>query len=550
MSDCTDPKSQETGGAFPGEQGTNTGAVQVNVNQDPMSIFNPNLALAAMQTYNTFNNVVNQMFGIEARWFRAIPQQRSKDVIFQEYTLSCVDDTPLCLKVMVNDGNFPDNKYQFDLMGLEYEVPTEVQLDKKYWESIAGFGTAPQKKDIVYLVLPNKLYQVESSYLKRGFMEQETTWIVNLKKYSPEASRREGDMLKETIDKYTVSEAEIFGAAILSNIEKLVDDKQMSPFNSTSKDFYKTLDKTLQIIPYNLEIGGVIAAQSYYDLSSSTLFNAVTYKDSIDDISPINDRGLTAWIYPRTPDPKEYDIIWIQKDLTITPPANYKIKVSGAKRFAIGDYFTIFRAGSLNFYAKVIDDSNSNSGIYWCKIDSEVEIFLNSINQNWISAKNYKMKLQNPINIIDGINDTTHGLKVSVYANQYVKITYGSNEYIIAMDSKLSDNQWYGVVVNIGNSWSQYNVQIWKSSNSNFGDKLLSVFTKTISVVSGYTISDSYTINKSDAYLSNIRLFRTTIEDEKQQTELLSYFSKDADQAIILDNVEPKFSPSYISRQR
>jgi hypothetical protein len=59
--------------------------------------------------------------GIDARWFRAIPQQRSKDFIFQEYTLSQVEDTPLCIKVVIPGGNIPDSNYQYDLMGLEYQ---------------------------------------------------------------------------------------------------------------------------------------------------------------------------------------------------------------------------------------------------------------------------------------------------------------------------------------------------------------------------------------------------------------------------------------------
>ena len=242
-----DPKEQNISASNPRSQGENTGAVQVNLTEDSLEIFNPNLALSAVQTFNTFNSVANKMFGIDARWFRAIPQQRSKDVIFQEYTLSNVEDVPLCLKVVVPDGNFPDSKYQYDLMGLEYEIPLEVQIDKKYWEEIAGFGTAPQKKDIVYLTTPNKLYQVESSFLKRGFMEQETTWIINLRKYTPEASRKEGEMLKETIDKYTVSESEIFGDAINGDIDKLIDDKQMSPFNTTEKDKYKIINSELDV---------------------------------------------------------------------------------------------------------------------------------------------------------------------------------------------------------------------------------------------------------------------------------------------------------------
>jgi hypothetical protein len=197
-----------------------------------------------------------------------------------------------------------------------------------------------------------------------------------------------------------------------------------------------------------------------------------------------------------------------------------------------------------------MDDSDVNNGIYWCKIDEDVENYLYSINPSWTTARNYKMKIQNPISMIDGINDKKHVFKVDVYANQYIKVIYGTSVNVIPMNQRLEDNTWYGIVVNLGNSWSQLNAHVWTSSNSNFADKLTSVFTKTVSLPPSDITITNYSINKSDAYLTNIRLFKTTVEDEKQTLELLSYLSKDADQAIILDNADEKFMNPYISRQR
>jgi hypothetical protein len=548
MADYVNPFGEPIKGAVPSQEIAIPGTLQVNVPID--GLFNPNLALTALQTYNALNNAANQMFGIEAVWFRAVPQQRSKDVIFQEYTLACVDDKPICVKVMIGPNGFPDSKYQFDLMGLEYEVPTQIEIDKKYWESVVGFGTAPQKKDIVYLPLPNKLYQVESSYLKRGFLEQETTWIVNLRKYQQEASRREGDDLRKTIDMYTVGEAELFGEAIGNNIEKLTDKKQMSAFSSTSQDKFKSLSPNLRIVNYNLDINGIIAAQSIYDMKTSSFFDAVHYLNSSDYISTSQDRAVTAWVMPRTLS-KECDVISITKDSSlIYADANYIIKLApNSKRFSIDDTFTIYRPGALNLFARVIDASTSNS-LYYCKIDEDVEDYLNSISSSWATKGSYKMKLQEPINLIDGINAANYGFKASVCANQYIKILYGSQDRVIPMDTKMLDNSWYGVIVNIGNTWGQYNAYVWKPTVSGSGDKLTKVFYKTVSFTPEEISIDEYHVDRSDSYITNIRLFKTTIEEEKQPFELLSYFSKDADQALILDNADLRFSAPYISQQR
>lgn len=548
-----DPKKQNISASNPRSQQTNTGALQVNLTEDSLDIFNPNLALSAVQTFNVFNYIANKMFGIDARWFRAIPQQRSKDVIFQEYTLSSVEDDPICLKVVIPDGNFPDSKYQYDLMGLEYEIPLEVQIDKKYWEEKSGFGTAPQKKDIVYLTAPNKLYQVESSFLKRGFMEQETTWVVNLTKHIPEASRKVGDVLQETIDQYTTTEAEIFGDAIDNDIEKLVDDKQMSPFNTTERDKYKIIDRKLLTLPNNVEFYGTIFAQGFYDMSSSETYNAIEYINPTGDvISPSDDRAITEWIMPQEVT-QEYNVLDITEDLSVVP-ANYKIEIKGTtKIFETGDIFVISRPGALNFYAKVLDASSASlsNGIYYCKIDDAVETHLASIKSNWTTAKGYKMKIKDSITILDGINvDTSTGFSVNIYANQYIKITYASQEHVAIMDEQINDNQWYGIVVNIGNSWKQYNVYVWEQHPTDADSKIRIKFYETLKFTPEYALIDRYTVDKSPAYVTNIRLFKTTIEEEKQAQELLSYFSKDADQALILDNCDYRVRMPYISKQR
>lgn len=546
MAECSDQNNQLFSSSNPVLP--NSGSITVNLDEKN-TIFNPNYALSALQTFNTFNNVANKMFGIEARWFRAIPQQRSKDIIFLEYTLSSVEDTPLCLKVIVPNGNFPDSKYQYDLMGLEYEIPLEIQIDKKYWEEISGFGTAPQRKDIVYLPMPNKLYQVESSYLKRGFMEQETTWVINLKKYSPESSRKEGDNLKQTIEQYTVSEQDLFGDLQTAEYDKLTDKKQMSQFNSTSRDQYKTLDDNLKLISANSEIHGIIFSQGYYDMNTSLTFNAIEYKNPTgDDIQETYDRAITEWVNIKPID-KEYDVVWIQEDDTITQPANYKIKIKGTTKFKIDDTFVIKRFGLLNFYAIIIDDSHSSEGIYWCQIDDDVLTHLNSINQNWSSLKSYKMKIKDPVILLNGINETNGGFKTSIYANQYIKVNYGSQQHITILNEELKDNKWYGFVINIGNTWNQYNIYVWEES-TNPTTKLQIKYYETLKFVPQHITIDKYVVNKSLSYITNIRLFKTTIEEEKQTKELLSYFTQNSDQSLILDNCDVKFIAPYISAQK
>ncbi|MFA5154006.1 MAG: hypothetical protein WC554_15760 [Clostridia bacterium] len=525
--------------AFPNENLQKTGLQICDVN----STFNVNSILSAVQTYTALNYITNKLVGMDTKWFRAIPQQRAKDVIFQEYTLSNVEETPLCVKVVLPNGNFPDSKYNYDLMGLEYEVPLEIHIDKRYWEDIAGQGTAPQKKDIVYFMTPNKLYQVESAYLFRGFMEQETTWKLNLRKYMPESSRRESTALQETIDKYTVSTEELFGAEIDANVEKLTDDKQFSPMNSTSKDKYKTLDSHLKIVTQPINIYGTTVAQSYYDMSTAEYFSAINYV-GLDTIATTMDRSITAWAMPRTIDKNLYDINNITTD-----PSGYLIQLNTNTQFVANDTFIIYRAGALNFYAIVIDTLGSSR--YKCKIDQPVVDYMNAVKSDWMTVTNYKMQLKDPINLLDGVdafNDSK--FTVNIYANQFIKVNYGTQEYIAIIDEKLNDDEWHAFVINIGNTWRQYSAYVWKKHESDENAKLQNIFYETMTFVPEDVAINHYNINRSPSYLTNIRLYTTTIEDERQSNSLLSIFSPDADQAKILDNCDPILKIPYISKQK
>jgi len=536
-------------------------------------VFDVNKLTKSVQNYLALNTLANKMLGYDFKWFRAIPQQRSKDVIFQEYTLSNVEECPLDIKAIIPQGTVPDSKYTYDLMGLEYEVPFEIQIDKKYWESIAGVGTAPQKKDIVYMVLSNKLYQVESSYLFRGFMDQETTWKVHLVKYQPEASRREGQQLKQTIDQYTVSAEELFGKAVSNEVKDAINDTQFSQFNGTEKDMYKNFDSKLETVSESIDIYGTIVSQSFYDMRTSSTFNAITYNVE-DIINTDKDRSVTAWFKPLISNNDYYNITSITNIVTSLLPsdleeynenlynrANYTItidKVPTLSKINIDDNVVISRPGSLNFYAKIVAIS-INPLRYHCIINPFVIEYLENLTPTpgqWVSQRGYKLQVKNPISIIDGVNDfDEHVLGVNIFANQYISINYShsysdENSYVVRLDEKLEDDKWYAIVVNIGNTWNQYKIYIWESDPTDKNSKLKINSYKTLKLYPEEIYVKKYTINKSDSYLTNIRLFTTTIEEDRQAGELLSYFSKNGSQIIIGDNADPILRLPYISKHR
>jgi hypothetical protein len=301
-------------------------------------------------------------------------------------------------------------------------------------------------------------------------------------------------------------------------------------------------------------------------------FDAITYNGS-DIVNKTTDRAIMAWIQQRMPisAPREHKVLSITPivldldpsllyayDASIFSSANYSITVSSPTSISdiqIANNLVISRPGALNFYAKVVGIS-TNPLTYYVVINSFVLQDLDEIKTDWNTQTGYKLIVKDPVSILDGVNDFgDHVLSVNIFANQYIAINYGhiyanNDAYVIKLDDKLLDNQWYGIVVNIGNTWGQYSIYVWQKSETDKNAKLQNIFYETLKLYSEDIGVAYYTINKSPAFITNIRLFKTTIEEERQATELLSYFSKDGDQLILSDSADSIMRLPYVTKQR
>ena len=328
----------------------------------------------------------------------------------------------------------------------------------------------------------------------------------------------------------------------------------------------------MNTISKSLQIYGTIVAQSFYDLQSSGWYDAITYKGS-DIISVTDNRAITAWVSPRTiPNiNKTFDVETIDPIISTIDPstmylfdaslyseANYSVGLKSPALLSdihLDDNVVIARTGALNFYGKVVAIS-INPLVYYIMINPFVLEDLVELTPNWNTMSSYKLTVKEPVSILDGVNDFgDHVLSVNLYANQFIAINYGQtysnyDAYVVRMTDKMFDNKWYGVVVNIGNSWGQFNVYVWEKHDSDKLTKLQNIFYETLKLYPEAIGVDHYSINKSPAYSTNIRLFNETIEEEKQAPELLSYFSKDGDKLIISDAAEPRVYSPYITKQR
>jgi hypothetical protein len=180
----------------------------------------------AVRLYKDLNLMVNNLFGHDVHYYRALPQGRSRDVFLMEYSLYEHAEKQ-CIKVVVPENAFPDNKLSMGPFGVDFEMPFEVQIDKDYFQTIFGEGTGPQKRDVIYFPRTSRIYEISSSYLFRDFMNDPLYFKVTLIKWLPKSNVEESESLND-LESFTVSATKLFGEAIKEEEIKITNPEQFN----------------------------------------------------------------------------------------------------------------------------------------------------------------------------------------------------------------------------------------------------------------------------------------------------------------------------------
>ena len=221
----------------------------------------------AIRLYKDLNLMVNSLFGHDTTYYRALPQGRSKDVFLMEYSLY-EHAEGICVKVVVPNNEFPDNKLNMGPFGVDFELPFEVQIDKDYYQKIFGEGSGPQKRDVLFFPRTNRIYEISSSYLYRDFMNEPLYFKVTLIKWLPKSNAAQSDSLN-TLEDYTVSAGKLFGEIKAQEEIKITNPEQF-------KVAYKSEDPVRSFVYESQEISNenvlnyyTVISEHHYKMESS-----------------------------------------------------------------------------------------------------------------------------------------------------------------------------------------------------------------------------------------------------------------------------------------
>jgi hypothetical protein len=230
----------------------------------------------AIRLYKDLNLMVNNLFGHDTIYYRALPQGRSKDVILMEYSLYEHDEGQ-CVKVIVPNNEFPDNKLNMGPFGQDFELPFEVQVDKDYFQKIFGEGTGPQKRDVVYIQKTGRIYEVSSSYLFRDFMNEPLYFKVTLIKWLPKSSAEQSETLN-TLESFTVSATKLFGEEKHDEEIKITNPQQFNIATTTEDPVRSYLDNKLEIKEEKVLNYYTLISEFHYNLQNLALKDTIKVK--------------------------------------------------------------------------------------------------------------------------------------------------------------------------------------------------------------------------------------------------------------------------------
>lgn len=511
--------------------------------------FNPYLMNEHLCVYNKIVNGINDMFGIDVTYIKLDPQQRSTSFTFREHTIFG-GRNPECLKILIPNNELPDSKPQFNPWGVNFEVPIELHITKESFKKIFGNDAVPQKGDIVYIPIYDRILEITSSYSHKGFMLSETYWIVALKKYRPKSNTYMQETTEDLIDDITNSAENAFGKKINEENKKINKPQQYHQSMGTSvyDPSRKAIDKNLKITSTNIDNNGTIISEHHYDLSS--LFSlierkeAVIYKNSV-KFSENDELSFMTWFKstnsPITIYEDNVNIVSFNNSTNILT-----VNIKAIRNYKPGTIIGIKR-DFRNMFFGIVQEQISDS-VYTLKIENEVIEYLNTLD-NWNTKKGYKAFIEFPKIFIHGHNGE-YGWKIESILDKFFIITLNNLKYFFITDKQLND-RWYGMFLTISNKFNQLSLNFWQINENNNSSKLYKIFNETKQITKeNRSIDLNYAIFASNHLQTNLRIFNKIPKEELQSDILNQNIVDDSHLALLIDNALPKISIPFIGNAK
>jgi hypothetical protein len=563
-------------------------------NRDPS--FRPYEVGSAVGMYQEISYFTNQLYGHQVVYFRTLPEADSGDYVFKEWTLYKNVDRQ-CIKVMVPKNAFPSNAPKYTDFGLDFQLPFEIHLDHKYFQSIFGVNSEPRKRDFLYFPLINRMFEIQGSYLHRGFMMTPTFWKIQLKKYNPNIDMLLQDETRHFLDNVILSAEQLFKDEIEADIADSTMPKQYATISTTFDSSRRAIhpEVTTRPLKYTYNFSSLI--ENYYDLSTIPLSD-LSFKTT-SDVPPLS-TSMNVVTLPNLDSKivQENDVLlayqgseiyaaW-KSNALITNDKNYQgtstlfCRVRGPfdtipnniGQSSSGRYLRVEAYKDLTFKTQrnILTETIGSDTFAKFKVRESAVVYSAQPRFNRVDTKNLTFtclfnvpSTSTLVNFINGYdNESQAGIDISA---QFVRYFNAQPEGDLTITVKLNSQVktytivnftsavWHALVISISNEFSQcgayvYSIQEDPSDMINH-NALRPVLSSIGSITQvDFEIDQYYTLPTSNLLITNLRLFNTMIKEEQHDFILSQQFIKDESMLLLIDNCRPQVNLPYIAKNR
>lgn len=527
----------------------------IDMNQMAASVFNQAVNLQTM---------AEQMVGLETLWCRAVPHTNSEDIIIQEYTLSNVA-CPVQIKIIPEKSDYQPGNYSVDLWGVGFEQPLEVNVAYNTWNSVFGQDTAPQKGDIVYVKIYNRLYEVASSTIQYVMTSLPIAYKCTLRKYQRAASRKENEELRISIDELTTSQDILFGEHISNEVADAVIERETSYNQSTKVDPIRHCDLDCIVTEDVIGESGNLISTAYYDFlkaNENTTWFGIDASYMLDNEDPNTHWIYTCWFRVNSCASDEDN-----HTKTISAPfsfngihskskTHYEFKFTGGQVLNPGDNVILSRGTLFNIPAVVIPEDCGPGYLLQVEVKHVLEAskkaskWWETIKSGWkisktITPDNKKPELFTLLRSDNKVIDiTTDGLSS-------LNIKFGNSvKKTVTLKKKLSGS-WHYLCMDVHSG--KADIKLINVKQSTISNKIISteVINKEYSLgkTKGFNVSGFSLDNKGlDIQMCNIRLYESEYPmGDNYKLDMYSALTRNASKLILIDNPLPSNKMPFLS---
>lgn len=578
----------------PGVKCSNETYNSIIANRDPS--FRPYEVDSAINMFKDLSFFTNQIYGHQVVYFRTLPESDSGDYVFKEWTLYKNVDRK-CVKVVVPENKFPENTPKYTEFGLDFQMPFEVHIDHRYFQSIFGACSEPRKRDFLYFPLVNRMYEIQGSYLSRGFMMEPIFWKVQLKKFSPNIDMLLTDTSRSFLDNVIVNAEQLFGAEVEKDIKDGTMPEQYKKITTTFDSSRKAIHPDVIQRPLKYTFNFAPLIENYYDLGGVPATEIVA---ELLSESPVLSTTQSIETLPNldshTNPSNEVIIAYQDSQLYATWRNNglltndKNVKASSFRYCRVrgpfdpienhqgtsteGRYIRIEAYRDLSFKDQrdVLTDTVAGKTTATFKVREPAIVytatptFNNTTNRNLTFTCLFNVPSSGgPINFIDGFDsESQSGIQITGSFTRYVST---EPQGVLAISVKVNSQvknysianfvsaQWHAMVISISNEFLQCGAYVYKivedpSDIINHNDFLPILQSTSSFTLTEFDIDQNYILPNSNLWITNIRVFNTMLREEEHDFILSQQFLKDESLLTLIDNCRVQTNLPYIAKNR